>query len=77
MTDLERARAHLLYEQRCLAAARRIAGLKPASLRAFESAFLAALIWVWEEQEKAADNALNEWWLLQCEGHRRLHEETT
>lgn len=53
MSNLERARAHLLYERANLAAARHYfsdAHMEDEYLRKFESAFLAALSWVWEEQ---------------------------
>lgn len=51
MTDLERARVHLMYCQACLVRDR--AARVPNSWRIIsENAFLAALSWVWEEQEK-------------------------
>lgn len=51
MTDLERARAHLLCRQEMLAIARCNSFL--GFVRQNEDAFLAALEWVWAEQQKA------------------------
>ncbi len=48
MTELERARAHLRERQRMLANVRRL----NFDATDMESAVLAALSWVWEEQEK-------------------------
>lgn len=56
MSDLYRARACLQYEQANLAAARINAvrfGWGPDLMARFENAVLAALSWVWEEQEAA------------------------
>jgi hypothetical protein len=56
MTELERAREHLLVRQEMLAEARKMP-LGPLTclgyLDMMEQCFLAALSWVWEEQEKA------------------------
>lgn len=51
-TDLERARAHLLFCQELLREMRQLcpSGL---GLEEYEDYFLSALSWVWEEQEKA------------------------
>lgn len=75
MTDLERARVHLQDCQEWLADVRAAPFVLAQGLYLgkAENAVLAALSWVWEEQEKAADIELNEWWMLQCTGHRRLH----
>jgi hypothetical protein len=57
MTELERARAHLKSEQEVLAARRLLAEGAPfpdewePSVRNAENGVLAALSWVWEEQE--------------------------
>lgn len=50
MTSLERAQAHLLVVQGALAIARKY-DFSPHS--DWEDPFLAALSWVWEEQEKS------------------------
>jgi hypothetical protein len=61
MTDLERARAHLLFERRNLAVARKHRSVF-GGLDHHESAVLAALSWVWEEQEKhEKERAFQEW----------------
>lgn len=55
MTDLERARAHLLRSQKDLARERLLVGLSGGMTcwrDEREDRFLAALSWVWEEQEK-------------------------
>lgn len=52
MSDLERARAHLLYCQSQLARAREFRWVGEYTQNV-ERHFLAALSWVWEEQEKA------------------------
>lgn len=49
MTELKRARAHLLQCQRGLREARKMRW--PGRMLLFEDAFLAALSWVWECQE--------------------------
>jgi hypothetical protein len=49
MNDLERARAHLQWAQYWLLTCRRNGHVTRNS----EDTFLAALSWVWEEQEKA------------------------
>jgi hypothetical protein len=51
MTDLERARAHLRLRQRDLAAVRK-ASFFFNDCSHYENAVLAALSWVWEEQER-------------------------
>ena len=53
MTDLERAQAHMEHEQEELAWARKYETEENA-LHYFENGFLAALSWVWEEQEKVS-----------------------
>lgn len=50
MTELERARAHLRGCQIDLVWAR---GWHPNTIPKYETAVLAALSWVWEEQEAA------------------------
>ena len=54
MTDLERARAHLLGRQADLAEARiwKATHSPGLGMTAYENNFLAALSWVWEEQVK-------------------------
>lgn len=54
MTELERARAHLRWQQSVLANWRRTQAIIPfkIDIRHHENAFRAALSWVWEEQEK-------------------------
>jgi len=56
MTDLERARAHLLRQQQILANWRKTKAICPfiIDIRHYEDAVLAALSWVWEEQEKVS-----------------------
>ena len=55
MTDLERARAHLLRCQTHLRNWRVFKRTMPnAHIEHFEEALLAALSWVWEEQEKVS-----------------------
>jgi hypothetical protein len=49
MTELERARAHLRCKQEQLGLARAL--LLDDFLRPYEDCVLAALSWVWEEQE--------------------------
>lgn len=51
MTELERARAHLRASQNDLAKIRG-AGMPPWIIGFAEGNVLAALSWVWEEQEK-------------------------
>lgn len=68
MTELERARAHLRYCQDALATYRRngIRYLVPGT----EACVLAALSWVWEEQERLSfagnDAAYAEWATFDC-----------
>lgn len=52
MTDLERARAHLLHSQAVLAVHRRM-NKRFLSVSWAENCVLAALSWVWEEQVKS------------------------
>lgn len=57
MNSLERARAHLLQRQRWLAIRRQSEANHPgmfhhSEITAHENAVLAALSWVWAEQEK-------------------------
>lgn len=54
MTELERARAHLLDAQILLSHSRRDPQLRsaPRAMRLVENGFLAALSWVWECQER-------------------------
>jgi len=60
MTKLERARAHLLERQYCLAVIRKAAAPWPDSdayrqaVHRHSEALLAALSWVWESQEATA-----------------------
>jgi hypothetical protein len=51
MTELERARAHLRQRQKYLSAMRKSPLCPDCS--PWEMAVLAALSWVWEEQEKS------------------------
>ncbi len=57
MTELERARAHLYQTQRALDRAR--AGFSGHEMHVpYEDALLAALSWVWEEQQKATTRGI-------------------
>ncbi len=51
MTELERARAHLLSTQRDLRRCREAQFNRPIT-ESYERYVIAALSWVWEEQEK-------------------------
>jgi hypothetical protein len=72
MTELERARAHLRDSQENLSWRRfqQQHGKHPAdwhALRWAEDVFLAALSWVWQEQEREREMAVREWMTEQLE----------
>jgi hypothetical protein len=58
MTELEQARAHLQRCQKSLANVRKAP--IPFDCYPWEMAVLAALSWVWEEQEK--NRSVSPWW---------------
>lgn len=70
MTELERARAHLLWCQAWLSDCRRA---NYETIPSAEDAVLAALNWVWEEQEKdrfPGDWQNSRWRVIRLESFR-------